>query len=207
MPVILENGSDAIRTWLDPNRYDWSKDLQSLLKPFEGELEIYPVTKDVGKVGNNSPSFIIPINSSENKNNIANFFGNQKKAAKVKEEKDAAKSKSNDDQNTRIKTERSEEDELVEAMPEDPESNAPLPTTPSKPKPTGLKREFESAMDNSPTDTSPIANKLPKTTSDSSPSKSGRKFRSATSNGSSQKASPSKAAQGSQKITNFFGKR
>ncbi len=50
---------------------------------------MYPVSKDVGKVGNNSPSFIIPVGSKENKNNIANFFarGAAKKAGgAVKEE-------------------------------------------------------------------------------------------------------------------------
>lgn len=76
MPVILEAGSENIRFWLDPRRVEWSKDLQVLLKPFSGELECYPVTKDVGKVGNNSPSFIIPVASKENKSNIANFFAN-----------------------------------------------------------------------------------------------------------------------------------
>ena len=61
MPVILDPGSENLRTWVDPKRYEWSKELQSILKPYGGELEIYPVSKDVGKVGNNSPSFIIPI--------------------------------------------------------------------------------------------------------------------------------------------------
>ena len=74
MPVILDPGSEGIRTWLDPQRHEWSRDLQSLLKPFNGDLDIYPVTKEVGKVGNNSPSFIIPLDSRENKSNIANFF-------------------------------------------------------------------------------------------------------------------------------------
>jgi putative SOS response-associated peptidase YedK len=78
MPVILENGSEDIRTWLDPKRYTWSKELQNLLVPFQGELEVYPVSKDVGKVGNNSETFIIPVASSENKNNIANFFAKGK---------------------------------------------------------------------------------------------------------------------------------
>ena len=91
MPVIIENGSEEIRTWLDPERSEWSKDLQSLLKPFQGELECYPVTKDVSKVGNNSPGFIIPVASSENKNNIANFFGNAKKSAKGSEVKSELK--------------------------------------------------------------------------------------------------------------------
>lgn len=79
MPVILDAGSEAMKTWLDPGRTTWSKDLQSLLKPYDGELECYQVSKEVGKVGNNSPDFIIPIDSKENKNNIANFFAGPKK--------------------------------------------------------------------------------------------------------------------------------
>ncbi|KAK8042193.1 hypothetical protein PG993_006716 [Apiospora rasikravindrae] len=86
MPVILNNGSEELRTWLDPHRYEWSKDLQSLLKPFDGELEVYPVSKDVGKVGNNSPTFLIPIDSKENKSNIANFFGKGASTVKTKAE-------------------------------------------------------------------------------------------------------------------------
>ncbi|RMZ86470.1 hypothetical protein DV736_g6304, partial [Chaetothyriales sp. CBS 134916] len=65
MPVILDPGTDAIKIWLDPTRNKWSKELQSLLKPFKGELECYRVSKDVGKVGNNSPDFIVPINTSD----------------------------------------------------------------------------------------------------------------------------------------------
>ncbi|KAK3316742.1 hypothetical protein B0H66DRAFT_641533 [Apodospora peruviana] len=78
MPVIFDPGSESCRVWLDPKRHEWSKELQGLLRPFEGELEVYPVSKEVGKVGNNSPSFIIPVASRENKGNIANFFANAK---------------------------------------------------------------------------------------------------------------------------------
>ncbi|KAG6137145.1 hypothetical protein E4U28_004705 [Claviceps purpurea] len=74
MPVVLDPGSDEMRRWVDPGSHEWSRELQALLRPFEGELEVYPVSKDVGKVGNNSPSFLVPLNSKENKNNIANFF-------------------------------------------------------------------------------------------------------------------------------------
>ncbi|EJP62879.1 DUF159 domain protein [Beauveria bassiana ARSEF 2860] len=74
MPVIMEPGSDAMRRWLDPNRYKWTKELQFLLQPFAGDVEVYPVSKGVGKVGNNSPTFIKPLYSRENKSNIANFF-------------------------------------------------------------------------------------------------------------------------------------
>ncbi|KAM3516386.1 hypothetical protein NHJ13051_009962, partial [Beauveria bassiana] len=49
MPVIMEPGSDAMRRWLDPNRYKWTKELQFLLQPFAGDVEVYPVSKGVGK--------------------------------------------------------------------------------------------------------------------------------------------------------------
>lgn len=88
MPVILDPGTEAMKTWLDPDQTTWSKDLQSILKPYEGELECYPVPKEVGKVGNNSPDFIVPVNSKENKNNIANFFANAKKQEQVSPKKE-----------------------------------------------------------------------------------------------------------------------
>ncbi|KAM0272233.1 hypothetical protein ACHAQH_008775 [Verticillium albo-atrum] len=84
MPVILEPGSEDLKTWLDPGRREWSSELQALLKPFSGKLDCYPVSKEVGKVGNNSPSFIIPIDSKENKSNIANFFANAEERSKKK---------------------------------------------------------------------------------------------------------------------------
>src|SRR5579862_5924530 len=34
----------------------------------------FPVKKEVGKVGEDSPLFILPLDSAENKSNIANFF-------------------------------------------------------------------------------------------------------------------------------------
>lgn len=90
MPVILDPGTEAMRKWLDPSLTTWSNDLQSILKPYEGELECYQVSKEVGKVGNNSPDFIVPVNSKENKNNIANFFANAKKKENVSPKKEPA---------------------------------------------------------------------------------------------------------------------
>lgn len=84
MPVVLDPGSEGLRTWLDPNRTEWSLDLQKLLRPFSGEVEVYPVSKDVGKVGNDSPSFLIPIDSKDNKSNIANFFAKGSNNEKIK---------------------------------------------------------------------------------------------------------------------------
>ncbi|KAG2418177.1 hypothetical protein HFD88_001278 [Aspergillus terreus] len=94
MPVILEPNGEQMKTWLDPTRTTWSKELQSLLKPYEGELECYPVPKEVGKVGNNSPDFIIPL--KENKGNIANFFANAKKKAEPQAKTEEVQDESQD---------------------------------------------------------------------------------------------------------------
>jgi putative SOS response-associated peptidase YedK len=231
MPVIFEPGSEKLRTWLDPQKYVWNRELQSLLIPFEGELEIYPVNKDVGKVGNNSPSFIIPIDSAENKSNIANFFGNQAKLAKsqqeskrneqIKTEDISPKKKVNGGEETpkkevKLKQETPEKgvkfEKDAEGDVENSESNAPLGVSPSEVKNGSLKREHDMTLDEDDTTESPVAHKAVKmapgtSTPAKSPQKGGRKGRSATSNGTVPKASPSKAAQGSKKITSFFGKR
>ncbi|KAF2170312.1 hypothetical protein M409DRAFT_52041 [Zasmidium cellare ATCC 36951] len=125
MPVILEPGSEAMKAWLDPNFVGWSKELQIMLKPFQGELECYPVDKAVGKVGNNSPSFIVPINSKENKKNIANFFGTQRATAKeVAAKNEAAR---NDGEHSNVKIEQHpDEDRKTTVKVENTEDNAPL---------------------------------------------------------------------------------
>lgn len=212
MPVILENGSDQIRTWLDPKRSEWSKDLQSLLKPFNGELDCYPVDQAVGKVGNNSPSFIVPVASTENKKNIANFFGNAKKAAKGPEEKEKIKQEEIEakEKGSKVEKETDESRETVEQN--STEDNAPLPVPTSATSVPGSKRGHEEVStqdDGSPKHKSskiekvkepsiePTSTEIPKTAS-------GRKIRSATSNGT--KGSPVKVGDGSQRITNFFNK-
>jgi putative SOS response-associated peptidase YedK len=81
MPVILEPDSEGLKNWLDPTNNSWSKELQNLLRPYSGELDCYPVDKDVGKVGNNSPLFVVPVDSKDNKKNIANFFSTQRATA------------------------------------------------------------------------------------------------------------------------------
>ncbi|KAG0636345.1 DUF159 domain-containing protein [Tuber brumale] len=80
MPVILE--PFQVMPWLSPKTKSWNPTLQSLLNPYQGALETYPVSKDVGKVALDSPSFIIPVDSAENKSNIKNFFITPKKGAK-----------------------------------------------------------------------------------------------------------------------------
>lgn len=129
MPVVLNAGSEEMQMWLDPTRNTWSKDLQSLLKPFDGELECYPVDQAVGKVGNNSANFIIPVDSKENKKNIANFFGNA-----------AAKKASPKKESVKIEEEKNEVRDTIDH--EGTEDNAPLPL----PK-TGEKRGPETTGD------------------------------------------------------------
>jgi hypothetical protein len=222
MPVILENGSEDLWTWLDPKRHAWSKELQSLLKPYQGELEIYPVSKDVGKVGNNSPTFIVPISSSENKNNIANFFTNPK-SPKAKEISKTASSKTeevkgkDDPEGTEIKQDLDEDRKTIDHG--GTEDNAPLPV-PKDAKPShGMKREHIDDVPDKDKPPSKASKKLggsPEKAKVTSPVKAkatspikqmGRKPRSADSNGTSPaKAAAAGKEKGTQKITNFFSK-
>lgn len=205
MPAILENGSDEITKWLDPARNTWTRELQALLRPFTGELDIYPVTKDVGKVGNNSPSFIIPLDSKENKSNIQNFFNNAKaKAEDKKGTKDTLKKEEND---VKLDPKVKKEEEISTTDQDSTENNAPVPAPESKSS-IPLKREAE---DEAEDETKSASKKKKDTvqTPSSSPQKSpiatARKMRSATSNGS-VKRTPTKGSEGSRKITSFFGK-
>ncbi|KAL2115459.1 hypothetical protein VTJ04DRAFT_9714 [Mycothermus thermophilus] len=203
MPVILEPGSEAIFTWLDPARTHWSPELQALLRPFEGELEVYPVSKDVGKVGNESPSFVIPVASRENKGNIANFFAAaaEKKKQQMKEGSLAedGKAKPQDRTATEVKEEEAEEESLKKESHHDEEqeqqkgakraaSPSLLPGTPVKKKPV----KGEDAASPVKPKATPVKAKI-----------------SATKN-QPKKTSPVKAkaqqekAKGSQKITRFF---
>ncbi|CAO3587469.1 unnamed protein product [Absidia cylindrospora] len=70
MPVILEQ--DEARQWLDPS-LPWSSSLAKLIKPYQGDLDCYQVTDKVGPVSNESPDFIIPVDSL--KGSISSFFG------------------------------------------------------------------------------------------------------------------------------------
>lgn len=200
MPVILENGSEDIKTWLDPQRYTWSKELQSLLRPSDTELECYPVSKEVGKVGNNSPNFIIPVASSENKSNIANFFA---KGTAKSEVKPVSTSPKKEEISTQIKQEEGEDRKTVDH--DSSEDHAPLPVPKEETK-QGIKREIDDVPDSEEQPKKILRTSASPSKPSSSPTKPTRKSRSATSNNT---ASPSKASgkdRGSQKITSFFSK-
>ena len=218
MPVILENGSEDIRTWLDPKRTEWSKELQSLLKPFSGELECYPVSKEVGKVGNNSPAFIIPVASSENKNNIANFFSNAKPAIEGKVDEGIEKQQQEINSKD-LAIDHIDEEQRATIDHSGSEDNAPLPGPDPSPPISGTKRRRKSVNEESPRksqksseDRKHVKESLspPKRTPEMMAARSskigGRQTKSATSNNTTSKISPSKARDGSQRITNFFNK-
>ena len=220
MPVILENGSGSIRTWLDPKRSEWSKELQSLLRPYDGELECYPVSKDVGKVGNNSPDFIVPVASTENKNNIANFFSNAKGSARGKGEKKVVEGEASEIEDRSGKVEH-EGDDRVTVDVGRTEDNAPVPVPASTAAKNSKRAHDDDAVDktddtpgskvakiNSGERLRPVPHESPEKSSvHKSPEKSSnRKTRSATSNNTASKRSPGQAGAGSQKITDFFNK-
>lgn len=195
MPVILDPASDKLKTWLDLSRYEWSKELQDCLKPFDDELEVYPVSKEVGKVGNNSPNFIIPVASRENKSNIANFFAN------AEAKKDAASE-------VEVKTKIGENEEVkkTKALDDvaDKADDGGMGVSPA----TGAKRKKEADSEeyNGPPKkkefTSPTV-KAKMSPSPGKPASKSSRSKSATSNATK---SPAKGkSNGTQKITKFFG--
>ena len=179
MPVILDPGTE-MSTWLDPRRTAWSKDLQSILKPYEGELECYPVAKEVGKVGNNSPDFIVPVNSKENKSNIANFFVNANKTADDPVDTAAPTPKSKI-----VSLESNMKDEQGEEPSVHGVKREHVPDTPTMDE-GHKKRKSQQA---------PVT-----------PLRQNAKMRSATHNSPTKKSIPAKPTNGSQRITNFFKK-
>lgn len=197
MPVILNPASDEMKVWLNPGKWEWSKELQDILKPFEGELEVYPVSKEVGKVGNNSPSFIIPIASRENKSNIANFFAN----AQAKGKKDEAK------KDVEVKTETGaapvKETKTVDEVVEEADDGGMGVSNVAGKKRSG---DDELRDEEPPLKKEAVSSSPTKTKSSPSPSKPATrssKTISATSNGTK---SPVKTkGNGTQKITKFFG--
>ncbi|TEY86606.1 hypothetical protein BOTCAL_0005g00270 [Botryotinia calthae] len=212
MPVILDNGSENLRTWLDPKRSSWTKELQSLLKPYEGELEIYPVSKEVGKVGNDSPNFIVPVASTENKSNIANFFAKggkndtkvpSKPPPKLSNADAPRETKEEETKDAPIKEEHADTDGRKTIDHNGSEDNVPLPVPKTENK-QGIKRELDDVDTEEPPKKSICVSASPE--KDSPPVASNRKTRSATSNNYGSPKKSSGQEKGSQKITNFFSK-
>lgn len=203
MPVILDAGSDEMKMWLDPERNKWSRELQAILQPYKGELECYPVNKDVGKVGNNSADFIVPIDSKANKKNIANFFGS---STKNTEKQKAGATKENTKVTTSLKVEKEENENRETKDHDGSENNAPIPVPAQEDEDAkGMKRQH--TPDKETSQKAAKIDKSPRKGKQAGFMPSSRKMRSATSNGTLPKSeSPKKSGDGSQRITNFFVK-
>lgn len=85
MPVILDDQAECL-AWLD-NESGWTEKLAKLCRPYEGEVKCYTVQPEVGKIGNNSSSFVLPV--AERKDGLASFF--QKQVDGVKAESQSTK--------------------------------------------------------------------------------------------------------------------
>jgi hypothetical protein len=165
MPVILNPGSE---------------ELQAVLKPYEGELDCYQVPREVGKVGNNSPDFVVPVDSKENKNNIANFFANAKKKT------EPTKSAENDD-----------------SKKEDDTAKPVSGVKREHPEDTHIAAEEDTKKQK--TQTPPASSPVKPSTQGSAVKQ--KQMRSATHNQKPlKKADSKKASDGSQRITSFFSK-
>ncbi|KAK1750872.1 hypothetical protein QBC47DRAFT_330945 [Echria macrotheca] len=178
MPVILEPGSEEMRMWLDPGRWEWDRELQGMLRPFAGELEVYAVDQGVGKVGNESRAFVRPVGSLENKGNIANFF------AKGKE----GKGKGEVEGGNLTESKEAEKEGVTKETGEDSQR--------------GVKRDAEAVDDQESSQGQPPSKKV-----EVSPAKEkSRPKISATSNPARSPAKNKGMGAGSRKITSFFGK-
>lgn len=99
MPVILPT-AQAISTWLGLDAKprpesqvkkgedvddSWTLEVAKLLRPLKSELDCYKVPKEVGKVGNSDPSFILPV--EERKDGLKAFFAKQQQPKPTPPEK------------------------------------------------------------------------------------------------------------------------
>ena len=146
------------------------------------------------------PTFIVPIDSADNKQNIANFFGNQKKAAATSEQAQGIEHEAEqaDRDGTIIHEQTDEHRETADIVHS--EDNAPLPV------PAGTKRPLSPAESIKSPDAK--AAKMTPKDPQRSPAKltpiSSKQSKSSTTNRSVMK--PLAKAEGSKKITSFFAK-
>ncbi|KAJ3838110.1 hypothetical protein F5878DRAFT_661493 [Lentinula raphanica] len=121
-PVILSTQSD-LEQWLDTSSQRWSEDLAQLVSRAytkDSLLECYPVPKEVGKIGTESSSYILPI--SERKDGIEAMFSRQKQAStstKKSSSPPTAKRKRDSERRERtlIKEDSDDEIEILEHPP------------------------------------------------------------------------------------------
>jgi hypothetical protein len=146
MPVIFDAGSKEFHQWLYPLQQRWSDDLQSLLKPFRGELDIYPVTRNVGRVGRSSPSFIMPLAHNDGEHGITHFFpkvSDNPTAEKPATPGEAKKRESDDEQHLPFSSSKRNSPEGTESSKKHEADSCYTPPSKKrriKPNPQGVQR-------------------------------------------------------------------
>lgn len=197
MPVILD--PKDVPLWLDPNE-GWGDKVSKLLQPFKHELQCFPVSKEVGKVGNDSPDFMVAVNSSENKSNIANFFNN----AKAKQDATPAKRKAEHDETERASKTIKTEQESTPAKSETAKTALKDDKSAANQEPIDTQTKADSVK----TLTEPIskhaAQKTPQKSPIKTPQKTPQKTPSKGTRSSAKAAISPEANSPDKKITNFF---
>ncbi|KAK3342875.1 hypothetical protein B0H65DRAFT_428528 [Neurospora tetraspora] len=209
MPVILDAGPESLKKWLDPGRKVWDGELQGVLRPFEGELECYPVDKRVGKVGNDGEDLVVPKQVRREERAIESWFGGGGKGEEGDGKEDGKEGKEVEVKTETGKIKVESIDELVEEAGQEGREMH------SSPLRQGIKREASSELGD---DGQPPAKKSMGTGGRSSPVKGNKKKPptpskakgkpiSATKNkGKGSPIRPRNAPPpGMQKITKFFG--
>ncbi|TEB30459.1 DUF159-domain-containing protein [Coprinellus micaceus] len=217
-PVFLTNKA-ALDAWLDTSSQTWTPELSKfVLRPYQDQsvpLECYQVPKEVGKIGNESPSFIEPVASR--KDGIQAMFAKQKQA---QTEPSSSQSKSLAPSSSPPKPSFSPTASQSKVAGAEADSNAPDLHPPSTPPPKVKRPRSASPIDLTADDeaTEPeakkvkVADKNTKAGSSSgskpkkAPPKSPTKNKSKSSTSSPKKSTAKPSAGGSAKITSFFKK-
>lgn len=124
MPVILPDHR-AIRVWLgvQPASPD---EICKLLKPYDaGQLECYPVPREVGRVGTDNANFILPV--SARKDGIEAAFGRMKRADTIQIGKGKAEEGVNTETNAPMDEEIKAADEQAKQAKQTDLSSPPAP--------------------------------------------------------------------------------
>jgi putative SOS response-associated peptidase YedK len=100
MPLILDSDEDIDR-WL--NVEIPFEEVKSLLRPYEGTLEIFPVSTFVNKIGHDSEECVKPITKKLEAQKITNFFA--KKPAIKKRSPEEEEEEDNEHQEKKVKLE------------------------------------------------------------------------------------------------------
>lgn len=204
MPVLMEAGGEEMRRWLGVGAGTWDMGVAGLLKPWDvdGGLEVYRVSADVGKVGRDEKRFVERVEGG--RGDIAGWFkaegkggggedgggkGGDGEGGKAEDGGEGAKGK---DVEVEVKDEEGEVKREMKSVDEVEEEGAAMPEK-------GVKRDAEDEAKDEPPKKKMMGLASP------SPVKSRPKISATRNVHKSPKKGVKGKADGSQKITKFFG--